>query len=79
MDITTALALACVVTFVGLVVGVVVEYRRWRERQRLLTADWVLRSVASCERSGIGRRSPGPMPPGTPAGSGNQQDCVDGS
>lgn len=52
MDITTALILAGGVVALGLLVSAVVEYRQWRARRRLHTANWVLRAIDACERAG---------------------------
>jgi hypothetical protein len=56
-DIITALAIACGITFVALVIGLVLDYRKWRERQRLLAANWVLKVVARCQDGGVGKSS----------------------
>lgn len=72
MDIITGLALACGIAFVALVVRLLVQYRTWRERRRLHTANWVLRSVANCEQGGIAR-SYDPMPPHDPKARGRRR------
>jgi hypothetical protein len=45
MDIVTALVIAGAITLVAVMVGIVVEYRRWKARRRAEAAAWVLRGL----------------------------------
>jgi hypothetical protein len=56
MDLTMALGVGCGVTAVGLVVGLWLDFRRWRARQRAATANWVLAGIRACEQHEAERR-----------------------